>query len=291
MKCRLCVLLSLTFALAACSTRPTSTPAPTSPPPIKPGLATPTITTQLLQNQARAANPQRYQFALDQGAQIAPTRDGKSFYVWWVPQNFNGAAIATLHGHGSWAFDEFFLWHAFAAPRGYAILALQWWFGGGEQSNDYSLPQEMYPIFETILRQQKIQPGKTLLHGFSRGAANIYAVTALDRDTRNNLFGMTIANAGMASPDFPPNLELTSGKFGANVFAGTHWVLYCGERDPNPQRDGCPAMRQTRDWITQLGGAVDLLIEDATGDHGGFHRNPANVNVALDAFQRGAATK
>ena len=303
MKCYLRVSLPLVFVLAACNTPPVSAPPPASlpprasstlqptdtrtfPPPVRPVLATPTITTQLLQNQARAANPQRYQFALDQGAQIAPTRDGKSFYVWWTPQNSSGAVIATLHGHGSWAFDEFSLWHPFAALRGHAILALQWWFGGGEQPDDYYLPREMYPIFETILRQQKIQPGKALLHGFSRGEANIYALQGFDRDMRNNLFGLTIANAGMASPDFPPNLEITSSKFGADVYAGTHWVMYCGERDPNPNRDGCPAMRQTRDWVTKFGGTVDLLIEDKNGDHGGFHRNPANVNAALDVFDR-----
>ena len=125
-----------------------------------------------------------------------------------------------------------------------------------------------------------------MLHGFSRGSANIYAITALDRDTRQNFFGLTIANAGMASPDFPPNLEITSGKFGNAAFAGTHWVMYCGEHDPNPNRDGCPAMRQTRDWVTKFGGTVDLLIEDKNGYHGGFHRNPVNVTAALDVFAR-----
>ena len=264
-------------------------PASASQPPAlataQPSTQTLSAAAQSLLNQSRAANPQHYQFALDQGAQVLPTADGKSFYVWWVPQNFRGVVIATLHGHDGWAFEEFFQWRSSAAQRGYAILALQWWFGVGDKSSDYYLPQEIYPIFETVLRQQKIQPGNTILHGFSRGSSNIYAVQARDRDTHNNFFGMTIANAGMASPDFPPNVELASGKFGTNFFAGTHWVLYCGERDPNPDRDGCPAMRQTRDWISKFGGTVDLLIEDKNGDHGGFHRTPANVTAALDVFQ------
>ena len=59
-----------------------------------------------------------------------------------------------------------------------------------------------------------------------------------------------------------------------------------GMKDPNPDRDGCPAMRTTRDWVTQYGGTVDLLIEDPNGDHGAFHQNPDNVNAALDVFAK-----
>ena len=267
---------------------PTLSAATSTPPPARPPALS--VAAQTLLAQARAANPTRYQFALDQGARIAPTGDGKSFYVLWFPPYFqttpHRAMIATLHGHASWAFDEFYLWQPYAAQRGYAILALQWWFGGGEKITDYYLPQAMYPIFESVFRQHNIQAGNVLLHGFSRGSANIYAITALDRDTRQNFFGLTIANAGMASPDFPPNLEITSGKFGNAAFAGTHWVMYCGEHDPNPNRDGCPAMRQTRDWVTKFGGTLYLLIEDKNGDHGGFHRNPVNVTAALDVFAR-----
>src|SRR5262245_37397427 len=77
-------------------------------------LPAPTSSTQTLLAQARAANPQRYQLALDAGAQIVPTPDGRSFALVWLP---SGAAttptrpwIGTLHGHASWAFDEFALW-------------------------------------------------------------------------------------------------------------------------------------------------------------------------------------
>lgn len=262
----------------------TATPLPARATPPRSPAATP-VTMQSLLAQARAVHSDRYQFAQDQGAQIVPTPDGKSFYLLWIPQNFRGTIIAALHGHSGWAFDEFFQWQPFAASRGHAILALQWWFGGDDKPSDYYQPNELYPIFNAALREQKIQPGKVLLHGFSRGSSNIYAVTALDRDSHTNWFGMTIANAGMPSPDYPPNVEIANGKYGANVFAGTHWVMYCGYLDPSPD-SGCPGMRQARDWVTRFGGTVDLLIEDKNGDHGGFHRNPTNVNAALDVFDR-----
>ena len=239
--------------------------------------------------QAQAANAQRYEFAIKQGAQIVPTADGKSFYVLWLPKGFETTArraiIVTLHGHASWAFDEMFLWHSFAAQRGYAILALQWWFGEGERFQDYYSPYEMYPTIERVLREQKIARGNAILHGFSRGSANSYAVAALDNSI-NQFFGLAIANAGGVGLDFPSNVDIERGKFGAQPFAGTQWLLFCGGNDPNPDRDGCGGMTKTRAWIEKYGGTIALFLQDPNGDHGAFHRNPTNVNTALDLFAK-----
>ena len=67
---------------------------------------------QALLDRARAANPARYQFAVDKGAQILATSDGRSFFVLWYPSNLQSTRplVVTLHGSSSWAFDEFFLW-------------------------------------------------------------------------------------------------------------------------------------------------------------------------------------
>ncbi|MCX7934115.1 MAG: hypothetical protein N3A66_02525, partial [Planctomycetota bacterium] len=215
--------------------------------------------------------------------------DGRSFYVLWTPQGFDQAKlrpmIITLHGHASWAFDEFLLWHPYAEQRGYGIMALQWWFGGGEAAEDYYSPYEMYPIFEQALRAQAIKPGAALLHGFSRGAANSYALTALDRQ-HGHFIGLTISNAGGMAKDFPPNVDIIEGRFGREPFKGAHWAMYCGAKDPNPERDGYKAMQAARELVTRYGATVDLFIHDAEGEHGGFHRNPANVNKALDLFDR-----
>lgn len=48
--------------------------------------------------------------------------------------------------------------------------------------------------------------------------------------------------------DFPPNVDIFNGKFGATPFKGVHWVMYCGSKDPNPDRDGCQAMQAARDF-------------------------------------------
>lgn len=240
-----------------------------------------------LLEKAKTADAQRYQYALKSGAQILPTPDGRSFYVLWKPKSAGPVPmIVTLHGHGSWAFDEFFLWHRFALERGFGILALQWWFGEGERFQDYLTPHEMYRTIDQVLKKEGVGPNRSLLHGFSRGSANSYAVAAFDRNMHNNYFAVFVANAGKASTDFPPNADIQNGKFGATPLKGTRWITYAGAKDPHPERSGIAGMREAKLWIEKYGGQVVLAIEDPTGDHGGFHRNPNNVTQALDEFQK-----
>jgi len=240
--------------------------------------------------QAVNAQHARYLYAVNQGARFVLTPDKKSFLIIWYPPGRKAPdmppVIFTLHGHGSYALDEFYLWHAAAAKRGYGIIALQWWLGKGETAQDYYLPNEIYRTFDQISRIERLLPSRNLLHGFSRGSANCYGVTAFDRHTRKNLFLLTIANAGKAGSDFPVNIEISKGRFGKKPFENSHWVMYAGGKDPHPERDGILGMREAERWVTSLGGTVDAFIGDSDGDHGGFHRNPENMEAALDVFQR-----
>lgn len=270
--------LVLSLALAT----PLATAADAAPPPrpVSPG--------QRLLDQARRATPERYAYAAAQGARTGFTPDGKSFYLAWTPPQANPASpppvIVTIHGHGSWAFDELYLWLPYAKERGLSILALQWWFGGGEAPSDYYLPLEVYRIVAPLLEERGIRPGRTLFHGFSRGSANSYGVVAEDVRSGNRFFGLAVANAGKASLDFPVNMDIERGLFGARPFDGTHWVTVCGAFDTHPDRDGCAGMDEAAAWVARYGGAIDLQIRDPLGDHGAFHRNPANVRAALDVF-------
>jgi hypothetical protein len=254
---------------------------PAQPPPLPPA-------SQALLERARAANPQRYQYAIDSGASVLPTEDGRSFYVLWYPAGAarqNQPLIVTLHGSTSWAFDEFFLWREQAASYGYGILALQWWFGAGEGPEAYYATEDLHRELSSALRRQENREGTALLHGFSRGGANIYAVAALDRQSGDRFYAMVLANAGGASPDFPPNVAISKGEYGYNVFSGTYWTIFCGGADPNPERDGCPAMHRTSEWVESYGGVTALFIEDRAAGHGGFHQTPAHIRAALDAFR------
>lgn len=239
-----------------------------------------------LLSQASAANAPRYQFATTLGAQIQATSDNLAFSVWWAPAGWTpqSGVIVTLHGHGSYAFDEFYLWQPYAAAKGYAVLALQWWFGGGEATSDYYTPQAMYPILAGLLANKSVSTGTALLHGFSRGSANSYAVAAQDAQSGNRYFHMVLSVAGGAMSNYPPNQQIAAGNYGSQPFAGYQWVMYCGEKDPDPGINGCPAMTAARDWVVKYGATFSLLIDDPSGDHGGFMTNSANVNTALAQF-------
>ncbi len=232
----------------------------------------------------------RVKYALDNGAEVGLTSDGKSYYVLWFPKGSSEKnlppMIATMHGHDGCAFVDFYVWHDFLKKRGYGFLAIQWWLGEGEGIHDYLLPNETYRAIDEVFRKLGVRPGTALLHGFSRGSTNTYAVAAMDRSLKNNYFALIIANAGRASSNYPPTREIEQGRFGSRPLAGSHWVTYAGAKDTNPDRDGIQGMRETGEWIQKYGGIVDLAIEDPDSGHGGFHRNPKNTNAALDVFDK-----
>ena len=241
--------------------------------------------------QAKKSDERRYQFAIDHGASVHLTPNGKSFYVLYLPPDAKADTpfIFTLHGHAGNAFNEIFLWQSECAKRGIGIIALQWWFGGGEKMDDYYSPKQISEIMETVLADNKVAEHRVLLHGFSRGSANIYGVTAFEKAAKpgqKDYVLLTVANAGKASPDFPVNKDIEKGVFGAAPFANTHWVTFGGALDPHPDRDGLAGMREAQVWVKKYGGTIDLAIEDAKSDHGGFHRNKENMKAALDVFEK-----
>jgi len=243
-----------------------------------------------LLKKAQDARKPRVQFALENDAQVRLTSDGKSFSLLWFPQGSDSRnpppMIVTLHGHDGWAFDAFYVWHEHFKDRGFGFLAVQWWLGEGESMQDYLSPDEIYQAIDEIFSDLHVGTGKALLHGFSRGSANSYAVAAIDHNEGKNYFSLIISDAGRASPDYPPNREIEKGRFGEKPYQGLHWVTYAGGMDTNPERDGIEGMRKTAEWIQKFGGTVDFAIEDAASGHGGFHQNPENARKALDVFEK-----
>ncbi|HVR37903.1 MAG TPA: hypothetical protein VMU84_02330 [Thermoanaerobaculia bacterium] len=231
---------------------------------------------------ARLANEPQYDFARNAGARVLLAADNSTFALYWSPTAaVNTPVIVTLPGSDAFATAEFFHWYSLAAERGYALLALQWWMG---KPDDYLDDETIYALIAEMLGRVGASHDRNLLHGFSRGSARSYAIAFFDRRTSNPWFLMNIANSGGAQTTYPLYRDIEQGRYGSNVFAGTHWVLYCGENDPNPTISGCPAMRESQTWLTRNGGDVRLFIDDPAGGHGGFEQNPANMRQALDVF-------
>lgn len=240
---------------------------------------------EILARARTSASAARLRDALQAGSELVPTGGGRGYALVWRPPVAPTGWIVTLHGSGGWAHDEIELWRPHAETRALGIVALQWWSGVGAGPGDYRPPHEVRGELQPVLAAVGARPENTLLHGFSRGSANLYALVALDARESERLFRHVVANAGGASPDFPQNRAIETGIHGPRPFAGTRWWMWCGGLDANVQRDGCPAMRRAQAWVNRLGGRAELR-EDETAGHGGFHRRPRNVEAALAWFAR-----
>ena len=134
-----------------------------------------TVTTEELLALALESTPDNVAATELAGAQVLPTTDGHSFYVLWLPDDFDPATstlIVDLHGHDAFAYDGFAAWQDDAQERGYGVLALQWWFGTGDATEDYYTPEQIYAQVHAVMSDMGLASGHAVLHGFSRGSAN-----------------------------------------------------------------------------------------------------------------------
>lgn len=218
---------------------------------------------------------------------ILPTEDGRSFFLVWQPNPHPRGWIVSLHGAGfpprGFASDDLVAWAPHLRGRNLGLICLQWWMGEGQ---NFYAPQEIYREIDGLLQKMAIQPQSVLLHGFSRGATQTYALTALDRQTGNSHFALCVANAGGLSPDYPPNQQLMQGAFGPRPLQSSRWITVAGHNDPNPNRDGIPAMQATGRWLQQQGAQLLEQIEDPALGHGAFHQSRENVRRVLDHFEK-----
>lgn len=81
-------------------------------------------------------------------------------------------------------------------------------------------------------------------------------------------------------------LAILEGRFGPRPLSGTRWVTACGERDPMPERDGCPGMRRTGSLLREQGAQVVLAIEDPNTGHGALQFDPRKAARMLELFSR-----
>jgi len=129
-----------------------------------------------------------------------------------------------------------------------------------------------------------VQSGTVMLHGFSRGSANSYAVAALDAGRGKRYFSLAVASSGGVNLDYPPTRAILAGAFGDHPLRGTRWITVAGARDPEPDRSGIPGMKRTTAWLREQGATVIETIEDPAEGHGALQRNPKNVRRVLDLF-------
>ena len=207
--------------------------------------------------------------------------DGSLSHLAWKPAGRIERWIVSLHGTGGSAKKDLEIWQKSLGGRPIGILAIQWWRGQGDA---YLPPFEIYREIDFAASKLEIRPGNALLHGFSRGSANLYAVAAIDAGRGRKLFSLYVASSGGVALDYPPTRAILDGRFGWRPLDGTRWVTACGGRDPNPDRDGCPGMRRSGAWLKEQGAQVLLAIEDPNTGHGALQLDPRNAARMLDVF-------
>lgn len=213
--------------------------------------------------------------------------DGRTFAAVWkaVPRPTHW--IVSLHGSHGFATEDLVVWAPHLQDRPVGIVCLQWWLGEGDSTSSYLTPTEIYANLTSLLQELRVPAGKVMLEGFSRGAANIYAVAAIDAGkSGKHWFSLCVAQSGGVSPDYPPTRAIDEGGYGPNPLRGTRWITVGGGKDPHPERDGSPAMRRTATWLEAHGATVLAMIDDPEQGHGAMHRSQANTARVLEIFLR-----
>lgn len=216
---------------------------------------------------------------------VLPSSDGRSFVlVWKAPGTSPRRWVVSLHGSRGFATDDLALWQPSAAGREVGLVCVQWWIGSDDSSPSYYTPLQLYREIDRVLAKLGVRPGMAMLHGFSRGSANTYALAAIDAGRGQRYFSLNVASSGGVADDYPPTRAILAGDYGDRPLQGTRWVLVSGARDPAPDRDGIPAMRRTASWLQAQGASVIERIEDPTEGHGALQRNPTNARHVLELF-------
>ena len=217
--------------------------------------------------------------------------DGKSYFVYGAPAGQNNKQtkklIISLPGHGTTADTGYVAWKGHIEGGEYALAEFNWWRGTGEKKTDYYDPPAVVAQVRAFLNKQGYDSGDTVvLHGFSRGSANTYAVVVQDHLLKEWMIDAVISNAGKYQSDFPLADHTLSDQEITRLFKDVPWVLACGGLDENPQRDGCPGMQETQSFLTSHGANVLGLLTDPNKGHGAFHQSslklPAQALALID---------
>lgn len=217
--------------------------------------------------------------------EIIPTSDGQSFIVVWkatgtVPKHW----IVSLHGSRGFATDDLAIWYPHIKNLDLGLVCVQWWIGTDDSNKSYYAPMQIYREIDIVLQKLGIQPGTAMFHGFSRGSANSYAITALDSGRGKRYFSLSVASSGGVGLDYPPTRAILEGRFGDHPLRGTRWITVAGAHDSNPDRDGIAGMKRTAGWLKEQGATVIESIEDPNEGHGALMLNANNTRRVLELF-------
>lgn len=219
--------------------------------------------------------------------EVFATSDDKSFLLVWKPQGEFSTPkkwIVSLPGKEGFSTDDLAVWSKYIKNKDVGLISIQWWLGKNNAVTSYYSPEAIYNEVDRILQKYQVHPQHVMLHGFSRGSANSYALTAIDSGIGKKYFKLTVASSGGVGLDYPPNIKIDSSGYGKSPLRGTSWITVAGGKDPFPERDGYMGMRKAGEWLKSRQANIVMTIEDPNSGHGALMLNPNNIIRVLDFF-------
>ena len=217
------------------------------------------------------------------------TEDNNQYFYYGAPAGQNNASpkkiIITLHGTEGSAETDYGVWKPLIKDSGFALAALNWWDGSGDKISDYSTPEMINEYIHEFLEDQGYTTDDLVVfQGFSRGSANSYSVVAIDQASSNPYIKIAVSSSGGVESGYyesttksvPPSMQ-------SNIYSKVEWILACGGKDSNPNRDGCPAMEQTKQFVIDKGATVLGLLQDPNAGHGAL--TTSSLNLAKQMFE------
>ncbi len=232
------------------------------------------------------------------GGKVVPlAKDG--FFLQWFPKNWKSLKtrriVVSLHGSGGHAERMFNLWYRNRSSHDYAIVAPQYAAEDEQGNTRFQDCREIYRNLRLIvdhLGKTGLRDSRTvlILHGFSRGAARVFELAALDRAADGmHAFGAFIADSGTSLAEHRGRISPFLRELPRDAYAGARFWLYSGTGDHGGRT--CGGMRRMREFITDHGGKVDALFTYDTDRHGilitGGPRRESRAITALFAYING----
>jgi hypothetical protein len=212
------------------------------------------------------------------------TSDGKQYFYYGAPAGQNNASpkkiIITIHGTEGSAQTDYDVWRPFVEKTNFALAALNWWDGSGDAVTDYSTPKQINEYIHNFLKAQGYTSDDTIVfQGFSRGSANSFSVVAFDQASLDPMIDVAVSSSGgVESSYFTSTTSPIADKVSnSNLYSGVDWVLACGGKDQNPNRDGCPAMQQSQQFVQSKGASIMGFLEDSNAGHGALTTSSQNL--------------
>ncbi len=222
--------------------------------------------------------------------------DGKAGFVYGAPAGQNNKEtkriIVSLPGHSTTAADGYEAWKLHLASLNggsYALAEFDWWDGTGNETANYYDPVDATEQMRSFLKEQGYTSKDiVVLHGFSRGSANTYAVIANDQKSGSPMIDAAISNAGKYQKGFPffkDGTQPTIAEFD-KYYKNFPWVLVCGGKDPEPELNGCEGMTETKTFLEAHKVNLLALLTDADQGHGVFHLSDKQLpKQAIDLIE------